>query len=259
MDISSILPFLHTILSFVVILSLIVFIHEFGHYIVARWCGVKVEEFAIGFGKELFGWNAKSGTRWKICLIPMGGYVKMFGDASEASTPDSDTIEKMTEEERAVSFHYKSLPRKAAIVFAGPLANFLLTIAIFTGFIFTNGLSTTEPIIGDVMPESAAFEAGLLSGDVITAIDGEAVEKFNDIPRMIAINMGDNPIQITLLRDGMQKIFQLTPKMDEAEDRLGNKITRPLIGIKSKKCMLKMLESYVPLVSLLNKPMILQC
>src|SRR5476651_1446843 len=131
------LHLLHSLWSFFVVLSTIVFIHEFGHYIIAKWCGVKIEAFSIGFGKELIGWNDRSGTRWKISALPLGGYVKMFGDASAASTTDEDAIEHMSAEEKKLTFHHKPLYKKAAIVAAGPVANFLLTIVIFTYFIMT--------------------------------------------------------------------------------------------------------------------------
>lgn len=227
---------LHTLASFFIIISVIVFIHEFGHFIIARWCGVKIEAFSIGFGKELFGWTDKKGTRWKISALPLGGYVKMFGDSSEASTPDKDKIEAMTEEEKSYSFHYKPLWKKAAIVAAGPIFNFLLTIAIFTGFLFSYGLETTDPIVGDVMKGSAAEEAGLIAGDRVLTIDGAEVERFSDIPRMIATNLGTE-IHLTIKRGADVKDITLIPRATEEDDALGNKITRPMIGIKSQRLM----------------------
>ncbi len=224
----------HTVLSFVVILSVIVFIHEFGHYLVARLCGVRIEQFSIGFGKEIFGFNDGHGTRWKFSLVPMGGYVKMFGDETEASTPDSRKLEEMNEADKAVSFHYKSLSRKAAIVVAGPAANFLLTIAIFTYSIFTNGLSTTEPIIGDIMPNTPAASSSLQAGDRVLAIDGKKVSRFSDIPRTIATNTGK---EVTLLiRRGEESLtIPITPIFKEEVDPLGNKMRRPLLGFVSQK------------------------
>ncbi|MFO1242955.1 MAG: RIP metalloprotease RseP [Rickettsiales bacterium] len=229
---------LHTLASFFIIISVIVFIHEFGHFIIARWCGVKIEAFSIGFGKEVIGWNDKHGTRWKISALPLGGYVKMFGDSSEASTPDKDKMEQMTEEEKAVSFHFKPLWKKAAIVVAGPVFNFILTIAIFTGFLFSYGLETTDPIVGDVMKGSAAEEAGLVSGDRVLKIDGKKVEHFSDIPRLIATNLGTE-IHIIINRSGETKDVLLTPRSTEETDALGNKISRPMIGIKSQRLMYK--------------------
>ena len=224
----------HTALSFIIILSIIVFIHEFGHYLAARLCGVKIDAFSIGFGKELFGWTDRTGTRWKVSLAPLGGYVQMHGDATEASTPDAEKLEDMPEEERKISFHYKALWQKAIIVAAGPFSNFLLAIVIFSCLIYTNGLSTTEPVIGEVLAGSAAEEAGLQPDDRILEINGKEVGSFNDISSNIATNLGE-PIDILLLRDGMQKNIILTPRMDEFEDALGNKAQRPLIGISTKK------------------------
>ncbi len=236
--IESLLQFGHTALSFIVILSIIVFIHEFGHYLAARLCGVKIEAFAIGFGKELFGWTDKAQTRWKVCIAPLGGYVKMYGDATEASTPDAEALDEMSEEEKKISFHHKALWQKAIIVAAGPLANFLLAIVIFTSLIFTNGLDTTEPIVGKVIEASAAEDAGLQTGDRITVINGKNVETFNQISRIIATNLGE-PITLTILRDATTFDLTLTPKMDLYKDALGNEIERPLIGISSKKLTLE--------------------
>lgn len=223
---------LHYTWSFFVILSVIVFIHEFGHYIIAKWCGVKIEAFSIGFGKELFGWNDKSGTRWKFSLIPMGGYVKMFGDSGAASTPDNEKAATMTEEEKAVSFHYKPLWKKAAVVAAGPAFNFILTISILTGMLMTYGMASTDAIVSEVLPDSAAQEAGIQSGDLILAVDGQEVGSFNDIPRLIATNTGT---QVTLLieRDGAKVQETLTPRMTEIDDAFGNKVKWPMIGIRS--------------------------
>lgn len=230
----SLLQFGHTALSFIVILSIIVFIHEFGHYLAARLCGVKIDAFSIGFGKELFGWTDKADTRWKVCIAPLGGYVKMYGDATEASTPDAEKLEEMSDEEKKISFHYKALWQKAIIVAAGPLANFLLAIVIFSSLIFTNGLDTTEPVVGTVVEGSAAEAAGIQMDDRIVSIDGEEVNTFNQISRKIATNLGE-PIELEIERLGSLLTITLTPQMDEYEDALGNKVERPLIGISTKK------------------------
>jgi regulator of sigma E protease len=209
-----------------------VFIHEYGHYIVAKLCGVRIVAFSIGFGKELFGWNDKSGTRWKVSLLPLGGYVKMFGDASAASTPDSGLLEEMNEQDRKAAFHYKPLYKKALIVAAGPAANFLLTIAIFFYFIMSNGLQSIDPVIGKIIPDSPAQTAGLEVGDRITMIDKTKIASFNDITYIISTNLG-TPVDLSVDRGEEKLKITLTPKMFEDEDGLGNKITRPLIGIKS--------------------------
>lgn len=229
-----VLPFLNTALAFIIILSVIVFVHEFGHYLVARLCGVRITDFSIGFGKELWGFHDRHGTRWKVSLLPFGGYVKMFGDASEASTANKDALAQMSAEEKKVSFHFQPLPKKAAIVTAGPIFNFILTIAIFTYFVFSNGLETTEPLVGDVIPDTPATTAGLQKGDRILAVDGKKVRRFNDIPLLIATNVG-NSITLKLERDGAERDVLLTPQVIEEEDGLGNTIKRPLIGIKSMR------------------------
>lgn len=229
----TLLHLMHTLASFVIVLSVIVFVHEFGHYIIAKWCGVKIEAFSIGFGKELLAWNDRSGTRWKISLLPLGGYVKMFGDASAASTADADALEKMTPEEKAVSFHHKSLTRKAAIVAAGPVFNFILTISIFMYFILTVGLSSADPVVGAVMDASPAQEAGLKPGDRIRRINEDSVKTFSDIPYLISTNLG-TPVELELEREGETMTITLTPREVETDDGLGNKVMQPLIGIKSQ-------------------------
>jgi regulator of sigma E protease len=230
----STLQFLQYASAFVFILTVIVFIHEFGHYFIARRCGVKVEAFAIGFGKELFGYTAKSGTRWKFCALPLGGYVKMYGDASAASTPDNDALEKLTEEQKRMAFHYQPLAKKAAIVAGGPLFNFLLTIAILTAFIYTSGISSTEPVIGKVIENSAAQDAGLREGDRILAIDSKEVDKFNDIASIIMLNTGKE-VTLSIARGTENLSVPLVPRFVEDKDALGNTIRRPLIGIQSQQ------------------------
>lgn len=222
----------HTLLAFFIVISVIVFIHEFGHYVVAKLCGVKVTAFSIGFGKELIGWNDRSGTRWKISLLPLGGYVKMFGDASSASTADEEAIEQMSEADKKMTFHHKPLYKKAAIVAAGPIANFILTIAIFSYFIMTTGLPSAEPVVGEVMADSPAQAAGLQPGDRITRINQDEVSSFNDIPYLIATNLG-TPVTLYVERGEQQMTIVLTPKEVLDDDGLGNQVKRPLIGIRS--------------------------
>ena len=226
-----------TVGAFVVILSVIVFIHEFGHYIVAKWNGVHIEAFAIGFGKEIFGWTDKSGTRWKFCLFPMGGYVQMFGDENEASMP-AGKLKKMSKKDKARSFFYKPLWRKSLVVIAGPAANFLLTIVILTFMITQRGLPSTAPYVGEVLKDSAAYAAGIKKGDIIKVIDGDEVKKFADIPRMIAANLGEK-ISIVVERGGKDKELFLAPRITKSEDVFGNEVERPLIGIKSGKLEVK--------------------
>jgi len=232
------LKFYFNFSAFILVISAIVFVHEFGHYFVAKLCGVKILTFSIGFGKEITGWNDRSGTRWKISMLPLGGYVKMYGDSSEASTPDEKAIAQMTEAEKKLSFHHKSLWQKALVVAAGPLANFLLTIAIFTYFGVTSGIPSTEPIVGEVIRGSAAEEAGLKPGDRVVLINGEEIATFHDISPKIATNLGA-PVDIIIEREGTRKAVQLTPRKTKSVDPLGNEVERPLIGISSAKLTYK--------------------
>lgn len=224
----------HYVLSFAAVISIIVFIHEFGHFLAARLCGVKVEVFSIGFGRELLGRTDRHGTRWKLALWPLGGYVKMFGDAGAASTPNADFVNDMTPDEKHVSFHHKKLWQKAIIVAAGPVSNFVLAIAVFTYFIFTVGMTSTQPVVGSVIDDSPAQAAGLQPGDEITRIDDTRIRTFNDIPNVLATNLG-TPVVLTVKRDGEIFTLTLTPTTIEEKDVLGNPLKRPMIGMRSQQ------------------------
>lgn len=217
-------------IPFVVILTVLVFVHEMGHYLVARWNGVRVEKFSIGFGPEMFGWDDQHGTRWKVSWIPLGGYVLFFGDASEASTPDRDALEGMSEEDRAVAFQYKKLHQRAAIVAAGPLANFLLAIVALAILFYVYGRPETPAIIESVTPESAAELAGIMIGDRIIEIDGHAIERFEDVPLLISMR-AEQEISIYVLRNGEPVELVATPSLKLDEDRFGNKQARGYLGI----------------------------
>jgi regulator of sigma E protease len=211
-----------------------VFIHEFGHYYLARLNGVKVEAFAIGFGKELYGRTDKHGTRWKLCAIPLGGYVKMFGDSDPSSSPDFDKLNAMTKKQKKESFYFKTLPQKAAIVFAGPFANYVLAIVVMIFMFSYYGKQFTEATITHVEPNSPAAIAGLEAGDHIVAFDGDEVNSFEDIKQMIAINLG-TPIQLTVERKSQQIELTVTPKFKEFDTIFGEKVRMPIIGIASEK------------------------
>ncbi len=217
-------------IPFVVILTVLVFVHEMGHYVVARWNGVRVEKFSIGFGPEMFGWDDNHGTRWKVSWIPLGGYVLFFGDASEASTPDRDALEGMSEAERAVAFQYKKLHQRAAIVAAGPLANFLLAIVALAILFYVYGRPETPAIIESVTPESAAELAGIMIGDRIVEIDGHTIERFEDVPLLISMR-AEQEISVHVLRDGEDLELVATPSLKLDEDRFGNKQARGYLGI----------------------------
>lgn len=229
------LKFWHTAAAFIIVVSVIVFVHEFGHYWVARRCGVRVEAFSIGFGKELFGWKDKAGTNWKIALLPLGGYVKMFGDSSEASTPDKEKIEAMSEADKKEAFHFKPLYQKALIVAAGPLINFLFAILVFF-LIFTIAgkpdLSNMQPVVGEVIKGSAAEKAGIMKGDVLTRVRGMEIKSFPDIKEAVAMNPGEE-MEVVLKRGQEKVVLRVTPRLEEASDPFGNKVKVGLLGIKA--------------------------
>jgi regulator of sigma E protease len=217
---------------FLVILTTVVFIHEFGHYLLARINGVRVEVFSIGFGKELIGFNDKSGTRWKLSMIPFGGYVKMFGDADYASTSDAKKLDNMSFLDKAISFHHKELWRKALIVFAGPAFNYITAISIIMGMFYLYGKPVSEAIITNVVPESAASIAGLRVGDKVTSIDKKKIQNFEEIRQILSLNTGTS-INIAVERSGKKLEFKATPKMQSVKDAYGNKVEMPVLGITS--------------------------
>jgi regulator of sigma E protease len=219
---------------FLVVLTVLVFVHELGHYWVARRNGVRVEVFSIGFGPELFGWTDRAGTRWKISAVPLGGYVKMFGDADPASTPDTGNLSQMSDAERSVSFHHKRLGQRAAIVAAGPIANFLFAIVIFAGVYSIVGQPFTPPEITGITEGSAAEQAGLKPGDRIVRINGVEIERFEQIREIILLNL-DRPVELVVLRDGQERTVTASPRIDETTDSRGNVVRTPLLGIVGKK------------------------
>jgi len=222
--------------TFILVLSILVFVHEWGHYIVARMCGVRVEMFSIGFGKELFGINDKHGTRWKVSLIPLGGYVKMFGDTDPASSGHSDEVEEngqarpLTPEERKVAFFAKPLAQRAAIVAAGPGINFLFAILILAVLYISYGQPVTPPMASAVMQGSAASEAGFEPHDRIIEINGDKVTKFEEIRRKVMINL-DKPMDFTVERDGQEVSVTATPAREKISDRFGFEHSRGMLGI----------------------------
>jgi len=224
--IASLHGFLHWLIHagpiYIVALSILVFVHEFGHFWVARRCGVKIEAFSIGFGGELFGWTDKTGTRWRVAWLPIGGFVKMFGDADASSRPDLELSAQMDAEARRVSFTHKKLWQKSLIVAAGPMANFLFAIVVMTALFSTIGQPFTPPIIGSVQAGSAAEKAGLQAGDVVQSVDGQSVQRFEDLRQIVLGNTGD-PITMELLRKGEPVTLTATPQIVEDEDILGNK------------------------------------
>lgn len=219
---------LANILPFIVVLSILVFVHEYGHYIVARWNKVGVEAFSIGFGPELFGWNDRHGTRWKVSLLPLGGFVKMYGDMNPASMGRVD--DDLTAEQRARAFHHKSLAARAAIVFAGPAANFLFAIIAFAILFAVIGEQRPLPTVGSISEGSAAAQAGLRAGDRITAVAGQEVIYFEDLRVIIEANPG-NPLEIELLRGDVPMRLTVIPTPVSLPSSEGKAIGR--LGISS--------------------------
>lgn len=221
------------IVPFLFVLTIVVFFHELGHFLVARWCGVKVDVFSIGFGPELFGWNDKHDTRWRVAAIPLGGYVRFFGDENAASASDSEAMESMSQEERNVSFHGQPLWQRAAIVAAGPFANFILAIVIFAGIFAISGQYVTPARVDTVQEGSAAERAGIVTGDMIVTIDGNAIESFADLQRIVSVSAGKELV-IVLDRGGETITVTAVPDLREIEDRFGNKHNVGLLGVSSK-------------------------
>ena len=220
------------ILPFIALIVVVVFIHEYGHYYFAKRYGVGVTDFSIGFGKEMFGWNDKSGTRWKICVIPLGGYVKFFGDRNVYSQADNEKIIKeYSKEDQEKLFVLKPLYQRALIVFGGPLANFLLAILIFFSIYTFAGKDFTPAVINEVQKDSPAMVAGLKNNDIVISIDGNEVKSIMDVSKFITMST-DEFISFTIKRFDQELIFRVKPNLVNSEDNLGNKINKRMIGIK---------------------------
>ena len=218
------------IIPFLFVLTIVVFFHELGHFLVARWAGVKVLTFSLGFGPELFGFNDRHGTRWKVSAIPLGGYVKFFGDDSEASTSSADTLQTMTADERKVSFHHKKVGPRAAIVAAGPIANFLLAIVIFAALFTFFGKPSQTARVDSIQENSAAATAGFKSGDIVTAINGDAIESFTEMQRIVSTKAGV-PLVFTVKRGNEVVKLNGTPQLREIKDNFGNVHRVGILGI----------------------------
>jgi regulator of sigma E protease len=221
--------FLMYIVGFLLLLGPLVTIHELGHYLVGRWFGVRADVFSIGFGKELAGWTDKRGTRWKLCALPLGGYVQFAGDMNPASQPDAEWL-SLPPEERNCCFQAKPLWQRALIVLAGPLANFVFAIGILAAFLMAYGQIVASPTIGKVEAGSVAAAAGLRSGDRIAAIDGAAIDEFGDIARLVAPHP-DEALDVELVRDGARRSLQIVAARKTERDEFGNEFARGYLGI----------------------------
>lgn len=215
---------------FLFVLTIVVFFHELGHFAVARWCNVKVDAFSVGFGRELFGWYDKHGTRWKVSLIPLGGYVKFAGDENAASVPDREYIASMSEEERRTAFIAKPVWQRAAIVAAGPIANFILAVIIFAGIFMAYGKPQLLPVVSTVIEGSAAETAGIQTGDRILSINDKPLSYFEDLKWTVRHNP-DQPLVLGIERDGAELSATVVPVYVTDVNQFGVEYREPRIGV----------------------------
>ena len=218
------------VVPFLFVLTVVVFFHELGHFLMARLCGIKVLVFSIGFGPEIAGFNDRYGTRWKISAVPLGGYVKFFGDDNAASVPDQAAAASMSDADRKDSFMFQPVPSRAAVVAAGPIANFVLAIAIFAAIFMTVGKQTTSARVDTVQPASAAEAAGFKPGDLVTAINGEKIESFSDMQRIVSISANET-LSIDVDRGGAPVTLKAIPQLKELKDNFGNVHRLGVLGI----------------------------
>ena len=266
-----------SVIAFAILLMFIVFFHEFGHFSMARLLGVRVDTFSIGFGKPLLAWTDRKGTEWRIAMIPLGGYVKFFGDLNAASQPDpglrdddqnddgssedsegpkpvttqfptadrNKLASDMTAEERAVCFHFKPVWARALVVAAGPMANFILAIVIFTSLLSIFGRYVTPPVVGTVVADSAAQEAGLMPGDRVLSINGKKIDRWRDMHSRVMLSTGE-PLDLIVQRDGGQVTITVTPRRQVVEDSFGNKQSFGVMGIQSASGVTEAVRYSVP-------------
>jgi regulator of sigma E protease len=218
------------VFAFLFVITLVVFFHELGHFLVARMFGVTVETFSVGFGKEIFGWNDRRGTRWKVSWLPIGGYVKFAGDLDAASRPDMEAATKMSAEERKGVLLFKPLYQRALVAASGPLANFILAIVILTGLSLYAGHTVIQPVIGQVTKGSPAQAAGIKPGDRVTRIDGTEITDFQQLPEIISVS-GGNALAFGIHRGNQDLTIWITPRLMKIKDMLGNSTSQMVIGV----------------------------
>ena len=220
------------LIPFLILIMIVVFIHEYGHYYFAKRYGVGITDFSIGFGREIFGWNDKSGTRWKVCWIPLGGYVKFFGDRNVFSqTEQQEIINKYSEDDRKKLFILKPLYQRSLIVAAGPLANYVLAILIFTMIYMFVGKDLTPALINEVQKDSPAFVANMKKNDTIIYIDNKKVESILEVSTFINISTAET-IEFVVLRNDQEISLLVKPNLVDGKDSLGNSVKKRMIGIK---------------------------
>ena len=220
------------IIPFLILLTIVVFIHEYGHYYFARKYGVGVTAFSVGFGKELFGWTDKNGTRWKFSLIPFGGYVKFFGDHNVFSDFNKEELRKQySEEDQKKLLAFKPLYQRNLIAFGGPLANFILAFVIFLSVFMCVGKDFTPAIIAEVQKESPAETYGLKKNDILLNIDGNKVESLMDVPKFITLS-NDDFIEFIVLRNNDEYTLKVKPDLVESTDDFGNPLEKRMVGIQ---------------------------
>ena len=219
------------VVPFVVVLGILVFVHELGHFAVARMCGVKVDVFSIGFGKELWGRRDRQGTYWKIAAVPLGGYCQFLGDDDASSAGDGKASE-LSEEEKKFTFQYQSPAKKLVIALAGPMSNYLFAILIFAGIFFFLGKINFPPVVGEVFENSAAAQAGIVANDRILTINGNKIDSFDDIRKEVDLTVG-NEVVVELLRDGREIRLQFPLTEMEVPEANGEMTKRPMLGVKS--------------------------
>ena len=222
---------LFTVLAFLLVIGPLIFIHELGHYLVGRWCGVKADAFSIGFGREIVGYTDSRGTRWKLGWVPMGGYVKFAGDMNPASRPTPEWL-ALPAEERAHTFQAQPVWQRFLIVLAGPLTNFLVAIGIFMAFFAAFGVPRTPATISAVVENSPAARAGLLAGDRVTAVAGRPVTTFDELAEIVRFRPEER-LRVELMRDGRPRALYLVTAADVERDRFGNEFRKGTIGVLS--------------------------